>query len=131
MAPFYGWGSTASRLVPLRGGSVLFTIKFQIFLVLILSTSEGWKAESTLEPPSGFKHENPGLDIQRLNHWAIAPLLRRLIWAEMPENTLGDSDPIFYNLWYLPKQLVSHYIWVFFGCRQTLVKEASVWKALF
>ena len=23
-------------------------------LVLILSTSEGWKAESTLEPPSGF-----------------------------------------------------------------------------
>ena len=26
----------------------------QKFLVLILSTSEGWKAESTLEPPSGF-----------------------------------------------------------------------------
>ena len=22
MAPFYGWGSTASRLVPLRGGSL-------------------------------------------------------------------------------------------------------------
>ena len=28
----------------------------QKFLVLILSTSEGWKAESTLEPPSGFEH---------------------------------------------------------------------------
>ena len=28
MAPFYGWGSTASRLVPLRGGSLLFTTKF-------------------------------------------------------------------------------------------------------
>ena len=28
MAPFYGWGSTASRLVSLRGGSLLFTIKF-------------------------------------------------------------------------------------------------------
>ena len=26
----------------------------QKFLVLILSTSEGWKAELTLEPPSGF-----------------------------------------------------------------------------
>ena len=26
----------------------------QKFLVLISSTSEGWKAESTLEPPSGF-----------------------------------------------------------------------------
>ena len=28
MAPFYGWGSTASRLVPVRGGSLLFTTKF-------------------------------------------------------------------------------------------------------
>ena len=28
MAPFYGWGSTASRLVPLQGGSLLFTTKF-------------------------------------------------------------------------------------------------------
>ena len=34
MAPFYGWGSTASRLEPLRGGSLLFTTKFQKFLVL-------------------------------------------------------------------------------------------------
>ena len=28
MAPFYGWGSTASRLEPLRGGNLLFTTKF-------------------------------------------------------------------------------------------------------
>ena len=28
MAPFCGWGSTASRLQPLRGGSLLFTIQF-------------------------------------------------------------------------------------------------------
>ena len=28
MAPFYGWDSTASRLVPLRGGSLLFPTKF-------------------------------------------------------------------------------------------------------
>ena len=28
MAPFYGWGSTASRLELLRGGSLLFTTKF-------------------------------------------------------------------------------------------------------
>ena len=28
MAPFYGWGSTASRLEPLREGSLLFTAKF-------------------------------------------------------------------------------------------------------
>ena len=28
MAPFYGWGLTASRLEPLRRGSLLFTTKF-------------------------------------------------------------------------------------------------------
>ena len=28
LAPFYGWDSIASRLDPLRGGSVLFTTKF-------------------------------------------------------------------------------------------------------
>ena len=28
IAPFYGWGSTASRLQPLRGGSLIFTTKF-------------------------------------------------------------------------------------------------------
>ena len=31
----------------------------------------------------------------------------------MPENALGHSDPIFYNLQYLPKRLVSDYIWDF------------------
>ena len=29
MAHFYGWGSNASRLKPLRGGSLLLTTKFQ------------------------------------------------------------------------------------------------------
>ena len=28
MVPFYGLGSTASRLEPLRGGSLLFTTNF-------------------------------------------------------------------------------------------------------
>ena len=28
MASFYGWGSTASRLTSLQGGSLLFTTKF-------------------------------------------------------------------------------------------------------
>ena len=28
MTSFNGWGSTASRLEPLRGGSLLFTTKF-------------------------------------------------------------------------------------------------------
>ena len=28
MVPFYGWDSTTSRLQPLRGGRLLFTIQF-------------------------------------------------------------------------------------------------------
>ena len=31
MVLFYGWVSTASRLEPLRGGSLLFTTKFPEF----------------------------------------------------------------------------------------------------
>ena len=40
----------------------------QNILVLILSTSEGWKPESTLEPASGIEHGTPGLAMQRLSH---------------------------------------------------------------
>ena len=39
---FHGWGSNASRLEPLQGGSLLFTIKFvEIAGTHFLSTSEG------------------------------------------------------------------------------------------
>ena len=44
----------------------------QNFLVHILSTSEGWKAGSTLEIPSGFERGTPGSGIQHLNCQAIA-----------------------------------------------------------
>ena len=39
----------------------------QEFLVLILSTLEGWNAELALEPPNGFEHGTSGLGIQHLN----------------------------------------------------------------
>ena len=45
MAPFYGWGSTASRLEPLRGGSLLFTTKFPEIPgthFIDLGRMEGW-----------------------------------------------------------------------------------------
>ena len=35
----------------------------QEILVLILSTSDRWMTESTLEPPSGFEPGTPGLEI--------------------------------------------------------------------
>ena len=59
LALFYGWGSTALRLDPRSS---------QKFLVLILSTSEGWKAELTLESTNGFEHGTLGLGIQHLSH---------------------------------------------------------------
>ena len=68
MAPFYGWDSTASELESIQGGSLLFTTKFPEIPGTHLSTSQGWKAESTLEPPSHFEHGTPGLGIQCLNH---------------------------------------------------------------
>ena len=67
MAPFYGWCSIASRLEPLRGGSLLFSTKFPEIPGTHF-TDLGRKAESTLEPPSGFEHRTPGLGIERLNH---------------------------------------------------------------
>ena len=43
----------------------------QKFLVLILSTSEGWKAESTLEPPSGFWTRDPWIGNPALLHYTV------------------------------------------------------------
>ena len=49
------------------------------FLVLISSTSEGHKAESTLEPPTAFEPRFPGLGIHCPNHQAIVPCYSMLI----------------------------------------------------
>ena len=68
MAPFYGWGSTASRLEPLRGGSLHFTSKFPDIPGTHFTDLRRMKAESTLEPANGFEHGNLGLGIQHLNH---------------------------------------------------------------
>ena len=67
MAPFYGWGSTASRNY-FEEAVYFLPLNLKKFLVLTISTSERGKAESTLEPPSGFEPATPGLGIQRLNH---------------------------------------------------------------
>ena len=57
MAPFDGWGSTASKIDSHDEEAVYFLpLSSQKSLMLLWSISEGWKAESTLEPPSGFQH---------------------------------------------------------------------------
>ena len=51
MVAFYEWGSTASRLVPLWGGNLLFTTKFPDIPGTHFTDLGEWKAESTLKPP--------------------------------------------------------------------------------
>ena len=68
MVQFYRWSSSVSTLESNYEESLLFTTSPQEFVVLILSNLEGWKAESILEPPSGFKLETPGTEIQSPNH---------------------------------------------------------------
>ena len=65
--PYLWMGLTTSRLQSHNEETVYFLkLSPWKFLVLISSTSEWWKAESTLEPPCGFKHGNPGFGIQCL-----------------------------------------------------------------
>ena len=52
---------------PLWRDSFLFTKSPQDFFALILLTLEEWKADSILEPPSGFELGTPGIEIQYLN----------------------------------------------------------------
>ena len=54
-------------------------LSYQKFLVLIWSTLERWKAESTLEPLRGFEHWTPELGIQHLNHQAISPYFEKCL----------------------------------------------------
>ena len=62
MAPFYEWVPTMSRLQSYSEETVYFLpLRPQEFLVLISLTLEGWKAESTLEPPNGFEPWTPRL----------------------------------------------------------------------
>ena len=75
MTPFYGWGSTAWRLQNhYKEAAYFLSLSFQRFLVLIWSTLEGWKAELSLKPPSGFEHRTPGLGIQHPNPAGIQHL---------------------------------------------------------
>ena len=63
---------------PLQGDSLFFLpISSQKFLVLIWSTLEGWKAESTLEPPSGIKvdsafHPSEVNQMSTRNFWELS-----------------------------------------------------------
>ena len=60
----------------LQGDSLLFVTSPKEFLILNLSTSEGWKVESTFEPPRGLEPGTPGLGIH--SNLTTRPLLHYL-----------------------------------------------------
>ena len=105
MAAFYGWGSTASRLHSLYEEVVYFLpLSSQKFLVLIWSTLEGWKAESTLEPPSGSQHGTPGLRIKRLKHKLKSSKFSKNLLPHIPRTSdtsskLGKNYHVSTNMW--------------------------------
>ena len=69
MILFYGWDSTVSMLQSHYEETVyVLPLSPQENLVLISMTSEGLKADPTLEPPIGFEPGTPQLGIQYLNH---------------------------------------------------------------
>ena len=64
---FYGWGSTASRLVPLRGGSLLFTTKFPEIPgthFINLGRKKGWV---NLGATPWFRKQSPRLESSTLS----------------------------------------------------------------
>lgn len=69
--PFSRMGLTISRLQIHSEDTVYFFLPLghqELFLVLILCTSERWKAELILNKLPGFELGTPELGIQRLNH---------------------------------------------------------------
>ena len=72
MAPFYGWGSTASRLEPIWGSNLLFPNKFpkvpgtQFINVRRIKVFDERRISGP-ESPCGFEHRTPGLGIQHLD----------------------------------------------------------------
>ena len=67
MGPFPGWGSTISKLQCHYEETFYFLpLSPQEYIVLSWTTSEGWKAEMTSEPPSDLETGTPRLGMSLL-----------------------------------------------------------------
>ena len=76
MTLFYGWCATVTRVQSHDKETVQFLPRSpQEFLLLSELNSEGWKAELTLEPPSGFRPRTLWLGIQlTINHQPLTTI---------------------------------------------------------
>ena len=59
--------------------------------VYFLPTSEGWKAESTLEPPSGFEHGTPKTEMAKNYGRAILECTHKSITKFLASERLAAS----------------------------------------
>ena len=73
LAIFHGRGLTASRLEPLQGGNLLFTIKFLEIPGTHLIDLGRMKAWVDLRATQWFWTRDPGVGIQHLIHQTTAP----------------------------------------------------------
>ena len=96
MAPFYVWCSTVSRIQSHYKETVTFRSPGVPGIRFI--NLERIKAESTLEPLTGFESRTPWLEVQLLNHYAIA--------STQDPKVLG-SDPKYMVDWVLKPNLIS------------------------
>ena len=114
MSPFYGCGSSVSRLRSNYKETVYFLPQsLQEYLVLTSSSLEGWKAASTLKSPGGFEPATPRLEIQTIAlaqdpkvlgsnpNYMLGQTLRSqskdlcdhwIIWDKVHWSTLSEQD---------------------------------------
>ena len=84
MAPFYGWCSTASRLEPLRGGSLLFTMTSMI--LKLLPGSFGISEPQKQMRLHIIQHSAEDFSIQRKREKIVH---EKWIWEQPDEGTEG------------------------------------------
>ena len=122
MAPFYGWDSTASRLQPLRGGSLLFTI--QLPRNFWYSFNPPWNDESLSRPwnhpvvlnTGSLDWETRALSTRPLLHKIKLNIFSATLCHLFPFHPLIPTDwhqeePLNYSVFGEPNQLFTQHIY--------------------
>ena len=109
MAPFYGWSSTASRLQPLWGGSLLFTSEFpEIPAILSLTYNK-------MPPPLLFWSSLWGTEKPFIKDWIDGKVLFKLVSDNIKIRTYCTSEI----------NSISNLLWMEFIFKSPIIEKAS------